>query len=122
MVGKLLSDYQNKTWPIRGPHHPHPTNPRPGGSSIKVTDTWILREEVTWENGGKVMAPDSAYLLGTPTLPLSHPAGGSGATEARSYKQIMEIAIKIDSMVFIETLELFCIKHESLMVLKIVQM
>ena len=102
MVGKLLSDYQNKTWPIRGPHHPHSTNQRPGGSSIKVTDTWILREEVTWENGGKVMAPDSAYLLGTPTLPLSHPAGGSGATETRSHKRIMEIVIKIDSMVFIE--------------------
>ena len=73
--------------------HPRPTNQRPGGSSIKVTDTWILREEVTWENGGKVMAPDSAYLLGTPTLPLSHPAGGSGATDTRSHKQIMEIAI-----------------------------
>ena len=67
-------------------------------------------------------SPDSAYLLGTPTLPLSHPAGGSGATETRSHKQIMEMAIRIDSMVFIVMSELFCIKHESLMVLKILQM
>ena len=33
----------------------------------------------------------------------------------------MEMAIRIDSMVFIVMSELFCIKHESLMVLKIVQ-
>ena len=56
MVVKLLSDYQNKTWPMKGPHHPNLTNQRQGGSSIKVTDTWILGEEVTWENGGEMVS------------------------------------------------------------------
>ena len=89
MVGKLLSDYQNRTWPIRGLYRDHLTNQRTAGNSIKVTDTWILREEVTWEKGGK-WSPDNTF----PLSPSDTLQGKFGAGETRNHKRIMEILIE----------------------------
>ena len=89
MVGKLLSDYQNKTRPMGGLYRDHLTNKRTAGNSIKVTDTWILREEVTWEKGGK-WSPDNTF----PLPPSNALQGNCGAGETRNHKRIMEIVIE----------------------------
>ena len=52
MVGKLLSTYQNIPQPIRGLTTTNRTNQRTGTFDLyKMTDTWLLWEEVSWENG-----------------------------------------------------------------------
>ena len=76
MVGKLLSDYQNKTRPIRVLYRDHLTNKRTAGNSLEVTDTWILREEVTWEKGGK-WSPDNT----SPLSPSDTRQGKCGAVK-----------------------------------------
>ena len=87
MVGKLLSDYQNETRPIRDPNHDHLTNKRTAGNSLEVTDTWILRERKSpgkkVENGLQIAPP-----LSPPHNTLQ---GNCGAGETRNHKRIMEI-------------------------------
>ena len=75
----------------RPPYRHHLTNKRPAGNSIKVSDTWILRERKSpgkkVENGLQI----------TPRLsppPSNTLKGKSGAGETRNHKRIMEMVIE----------------------------